>query len=148
MFILLAGVPSWAAATGLSQCLARGEQREHRLDREASLRLCFDQHKGALTKELCFQHVAKSRTASASTTLSEELKAVCFYETSGFAAIRECLKDSGRFRAAGHHDEAVFYCFQMFQDKLTRKECLLTAKNMIFPAKKNYLSQHCNEVGD
>lgn len=114
------------------------------MDKEEFTRRCFDQFKNAMSKDTCFQ--SAERLHLSSTRLTEELKSICFYETSEFSGLKECLKDTRRFRSAMEHDEGVFYCYQRFQDRLSKQQCLQTAHEMIFPAKREYLSAHCIEA--
>lgn len=131
-------------AADLGQCLSRAEtQNRHRLDREEAVRGCFANMKTTLNRGECFSALRKSRSAQASGSLSEDIKAVCFYETTAYKDVNECVRESRRFVSAGDRDEAVFYCYQIFQDKLSKKQCLQTARNLIFAAKREHLSQHC-----
>lgn len=132
----------------LGTCLARAESQGHRLDREEAVRNCFDKNKSLVKRDECFKQIRSNRSAQASETLKEDLKSVCFYETSSYSGINDCLLQSRRFRSSGDRDEAVFYCYQIFQDKLDKKQCLRVAENLIFASKREHLSQHCIEAGD
>lgn len=76
--------------------------------------------------------------------MSEEINSICFYETTPAKDMNSCLAETKKFKNATNHDEAVFYCYQQFQDKLTAKDCLKTADQLIYPLKKEYLRQHCH----
>jgi hypothetical protein len=135
-------------ASDLGHCLSRAEARGHRLDREEAVRGCFVNMKSFLSRNECFSSVRKNRSAQASVSLNEDLKSLCFYETTSYKDVNECVRESRRFVSAGDRDEAVFYCYQIFQDKLSKKQCLQTAKSLIFAAKREHLSQHCLNSGD
>lgn len=148
MMFILSVFSRGLMAADLGHCLAQAASIEHRIDREESFKFCFNKNKSSTKRELCFQNVEQRKDVIASMTLTEQLKSICFYETSSFLNIKDCVQDSGKFSSASDHDEAVFYCYQMFQDKLTKQQCQKTAKKMIFPAKREYLIQHCSDVGD
>ena len=135
-------------AADLSPCLARAESKGHRLDREDAVKACFEKNKSLIKHEDCFKQARANRSAQSSESLKEDLKAICFYETSGYDGINDCLLQSRRFRSSNERDEAVFYCYQIFQDKLNSKKCLRVAENLIFAAKREHLTQHCIEAGD
>lgn len=113
------------------------------MERDESIQACFKTHKAFLGSDNCFNQVRNLREAQQSANLSESLKFICFYEASIFQNIKTCLIRADEFKNADNHDEAVFHCYKQFQDKLTKKECNDTAKKLIYPAKKDYLLQHC-----
>lgn len=80
-----------------------------------------------------------------SSKLLEDLKSTCFYETTPSNDIGSCLKETQYFKNTLNHDEAVFYCFQQFQEKLSKNDCLKTAEQMVYPLKKEYLRQYCSD---
>lgn len=145
--LALLSVPHVFAAD-LRACMARAESQNHRLDREDAVRNCFTSFKSYMKRDTCFAEIRKNRSAQASSTLTEDLKAVCFYETTGYANASDCIKESRKFISAGDRDEGVFYCYQVFQEKLDKKQCLAVAKHLIFPGKREHLSEHCLELGD
>lgn len=143
--LIFLSVTAAAETAGLNKCLAQATYREHRLEKEDSIRNCFNNHKSALKREVCYKNATKSVNLVHSTTLLNDLISTCFYETESFQNLKDCLVDTDKFKNASAHDEAVFYCYQTFQDKMTKKDCSETAEALIFPAKKNYLSRHCME---
>ena len=144
LFILLVSCSIGADAADLSRCLSLTAYKQHRLEKEDLIRSCFNQYKLVITKETCHSLLTKKVSKLASTKLSDEINALCFYDTTPAKDMNACLKDTKKFKSTANHDEAVFYCYQQFQDKLTQNECLKTADQLIYPLKKEYLQQHCN----
>lgn len=145
--VLFIGHASAYASTAreLSRCLSSAASREHRIEKEASIRTCFNEHKTSVSKETCYLSLAQQtlKLASISTQLTEEIKSICFYETTPAKDINICLNEAKKFKTTNNHDEAVFYCHQLFQENLTKKDCLKTANQLIYPLKKEYLKQYC-----
>lgn len=135
---------SAAANAGLSDCLISASQQEHRLEKEDSVRFCFNKYKESTSKETCYLFFAQKVPKLASTKLNEEINSICFYETTPAKDMNSCLIETKKFKNAINHDEAVFYCYQQFQDRFKQKDCLKTAEQLIYPLKKEYLQQHCN----
>jgi hypothetical protein len=141
--LLLSGIQAFSSE--LNDCLNLANYHQHRLEKEAGVRFCFNKHKNTLTKEACNQTVDKKVAPMDSIRLTEDMRGLCFYDTPPTPTLKGCLQDTKRFKSASNHDEAVFFCYQQFQEKLTTAECLKTAKQLIFPVKKEYLEQHCYE---
>ncbi len=136
-------ISSAAKAEELSQCLGSITTHEHRLEKEEAIRLCFNKFKSVISQENCFIYLAKKVPRLASTKLIEDIKSICFYETTSAKDIGSCMNNTKKFKSSSDHDEAVFYCYQQFQEKIGEKECLKIAEKLIYPLKKNYLIQHC-----
>ncbi len=130
-------------ADQFTDCLRIAMSQEHRIEKLNSIRSCFQQYKFSTSKDICYNSIKNLTNKIDSIKLSEELTATCFYEVKIALDIKTCLKESSHFKIAINHDEAVFYCYQEFQNKLNKSECLKTANSLIFPAKKDYLRQHC-----
>lgn len=136
-------ISSTASARELSACLLSASYQEHRLEKEDSIRYCFNKYKDSINKETCYLFLAQKASQLASIRLSEEINSICFYETTPAKDMNSCLTETKKFKNSSNHDEAVFYCYQQFQDILTQKDCLKTAEQLIYPLKKEYLRQHC-----
>lgn len=134
-----------ALSAELSECLNLATYHKHRIEKEAAIRFCFNKFKSSQSRENCHSLVDKKVSQLGSIRLTEDMRSICFYDTPPTTSLSSCLKDSRKFRSAGNHDEGVFYCYQQFQEKLSQRDCLKTAKAMIFPAKQSYLEQHCKE---
>lgn len=134
-----------AASDSLGSCLKQKMRRDqHRLDKEDNARQCFESNKEQLSKNSCYHYLKKVIAPLDSIRLSQDLQTLCFYETlPAPTSIESCLQEAKRFEGANAHDEAVFYCYQQFQNQIDQKTCLKTAKLLVFPAKENYLTQHC-----
>ena len=130
-------------ATELSNCIYQATYREHRLEKEDSVLFCFNKFKALISKNNCYELLVNKVHPLASTKLNEQVNAICFYETTPASDLKSCLIETKKFKISGNHDEAVFYCYQQFQDNITLKDCLKTANQLIFPLKKEYLLQHC-----
>ncbi|AGH96255.1 hypothetical protein A11Q_2039 [Pseudobdellovibrio exovorus JSS] len=129
----------------LGTCLSQNISRnQHRLDKEDNARQCFEANKEQLSKQACYHYLRKVIEPLDSIRLSNDLRTLCFYEALPLpTTIEACLSETKRFENASAHDEAVFYCYQQFQNQIDQKTCLKTAKLLIFPQKENYLTQHC-----
>lgn len=143
-FILFSCLISVTATAGeLSQCLYSATYQEHRLEKENSVRACFNKYKSFITKDTCYLFLEKKVSKLSSTRLNEDINSICFYETTLPKDLNSCLLETKRFKSSSNHDEAVFFCYQQYQDRISQKDCLKTASQMIYPAKKEYLQQHC-----
>lgn len=142
-FIVSCLIGSAAMAGELAQCLFSASEQPHRLEKENSVRHCFNQYKSYINKENCYLFLAQKVSKMSSIKLSEDINAICFYDTSAPKSLNSCLKETKKFKSSGNHDEAVFFCYQQFQDKISQKDCLTAAEQMIYPFKKEYLRQHC-----
>ena len=135
-----------AQAADLEKCLSAAVEQEHRIDKENAVNYCFSAFKDKTTKSHCYENIKKFRSLiSSSQSLINSTNATCFYEAGVFSNISDCLKDTSRFTYAGDHDDAVFYCYQSFQESITKKDCLMTAGKLIYSGKKDYLKAHCLE---
>lgn len=130
-------------ANTLEKCLASTAYHEHRLDKENAVNYCFTRYKDSTNKKTCFGLVKKFKVLINNQRLLNRSTQVCFYEAGAFSNIKECLKETKRFAYAVDHDDAVFYCYQTFQDSTNKQQCLATAKEMIYFAKRDYLKNHC-----
>lgn len=133
------------AADTLLKCITHPRlEREHRLDREAAILACYERFKPSLQKDLCYKTLKRIVMPMDSFSLTDRVRNICFYDAGPAAKdIASCLKESRQFVKAAEHDEAVFYCYQQFQDSMSTKDCLKTADQLIFPGKEDYLRQHC-----
>lgn len=127
----------------LSQCLFAAGNQQHRIEKENAVRLCFTRYKDFINKDTCYLFLAQKVSKLSSTKLNEDISAICFYETTPAKDLKACLLESKKFKSSGNHDEAVFYCYQQFQNLITQKDCLNAAEQMIYPFKKQYLQQQC-----
>ncbi|MEQ1721668.1 MAG: hypothetical protein ABL930_00740 [Pseudobdellovibrio sp.] len=131
-------------AQELERCLNYATAQEHRLEKEDIIKICFDKFKTKINKSECYSYLNKKVKSLDSTKLNEEITSVCFYETSQTPDLNSCMSETKKFKSSNNHDEAVFYCYQQFQEKLSKADCLKTANQLIFPLKKEYLTNHCN----
>ena len=144
VFIFVSLLLSWhVQADDLSKCVLKVAQKEHRLDREDGFRRCFDENKNKVSKDQCLTHAKRYKTLFSSSQLYQENLGICFYESNSFNNISDCIKTAKIFEGANDHDEAVFFCYQTFQEKLSKNQCLAVAKTMRFPWKEQYLRNHC-----
>lgn len=137
-----------AAATELARCLDSAVVQNHRLEKEDLIRYCYNKHKKNVDKKTCYLNLADKVSKFSSIKLNEEINTICFYETTSAKSMDSCLSEARKFKNSTNHDEAVFYCYQEFQDLLSKKDCLKTAEQLIYPLKKQYLQQHCLNVRD
>lgn len=142
LFIGLASLNSQADEIDL--CLSEAVSQPHRLEKEEAVKLCFDKLKTKITKNTCYELIKKKVRRLDSSKLNEEITSLCFYETTAATDINSCITESKKFKSPYNHDDAVFFCYQQFQEKLDKNQCLKAADQMIFPLKKEYLQQHCN----
>lgn len=130
-------------ATELSRCLSMTNNQEHRLQKEDTIRYCFNKYKVSISKDSCYTALTKQTPKMSSAKLIEEIKSICFYETNSSKDMNSCLSETKKFKNSANHDEAIFYCFMHFQDSLSKKDCIKTASQLIYPLKKEYLKQYC-----
>lgn len=133
-----------ALATELSRCLSTTSHQEHRLEKEDTILHCFNQYKKTLSYEGCSAALAKVKSKMSSTKLTEEIKSICFYETTTSKDMNSCMARTKLFKNSSNHDEAIFYCYLQYQNRMTKSDCNKTANKLIFPLKKAYLKQHCD----
>jgi hypothetical protein len=133
-----------AMASNLSSCLSLAAIKEHRIDKEEAVRGCFNLHKNTINKDICYFSLDKKVSKKSSARLIEEMSSICFYETTLPNNLDTCLAETKSFKNSINHDDALFYCYQQFQDKIDAKTCLKIANLFVFPLKKTYLKQHCN----
>ncbi|MBY0553777.1 hypothetical protein K2P97_04555 [bacterium] len=131
-------------ASEIDQCLSYAVSQEHRLEKEDAVKMCFDKHKSKIDKNTCYNLIKKKVSALDSSKLNEEITSTCFYDTTAAVDINSCLTETKKFKSAYNHDDAVFFCYQQFQEKIGKNECLNAANQLIFPLKKEYLKEHCN----
>jgi hypothetical protein len=141
IFLLILGFKVFG--NDLEKCLSNVNNEVHRLDRESAVSSCFTKHTAAMTKPNCYTTIEKFKPLISSSRLYKQAVGNCFYEAASFAKMSDCMKDTDKFRNAAEHDEAVFFCYQTFQDKIDKNACIKTAKRMIFPPKRDYLLNHC-----
>ena len=136
----------FASASHFEICLSQVKATEHRLIRLESIQACFDNNKHSISADICFASAKKVQLREHSIELSENLNAICFYDVSQFKDINSCLKKAELFQISNTHDEAVFECYRQFQASLTLKQCLQVSDALKYPAKKEYLRNHCNSA--
>ena len=115
----------------------------YRIDKEESIKNCFELNKNKLNQDVCFEKAKNIRGWMHSSKLQTQMTSTCFYDTQPFKNVSSCLNATKNFTLAGDHDEAVFYCYQTFQENLNQDQCITVANQMVFPAKKDYLKRHC-----
>ena len=136
-------LPALAEADALQTCLSNSVYHEHRIEKEDNVKFCFDKYKNSITQDSCFKTITKNSVLINNTQLYNFVTSVCFYETGNHANLDSCNAIAKKFKGGAEHDEALFYCYQTFQDRVSKKDCLKTSDKMIFPAKKEYLKRHC-----
>ena len=142
IFILFFSINSFASEK-LKKCLDSSVFHEHRIEKEENVMFCFDQFKNLISKADCFSTIESHPNLISTYRLKLYTQNICFYDSKPHENLNTCLKDAERFGRATEHDNALFYCYQIFQEKTSQKECLGVAKKMKFPVKKNYLENHC-----
>ncbi len=143
--ILVGGLVSLELeAQDFEGCLNFATAQQHRLEKEDTVKTCFNRFKTKINKNECYSFLNKKVKSLDSIRLNEEITSVCFYETSKAPDLNSCMNETKKFKSSNNHDEAVFYCYQQFQEKLSKADCLKTANQLIFPLKKEYLTDHCN----
>jgi hypothetical protein len=144
IFLLLAlSLPALANADALQTCLASTVYHEHRIEKEDNINFCFEKYKNSISQDSCFKTIRKNSLLINTSKLHNFTTSVCFYETGEHKNLYACNESAKKFKGAAEHDEALFYCYQTFQDRVSKKDCLETSAKMIFPAKKEYLKRHC-----
>lgn len=144
LYVLLISTISYSS--NLPQCLSHINYQTHRLDKENNIFYCFDKYRTTTVQNSCFTNLDNMSSKVVSIKLAEEIRSICFYETTPFKDLNSCMKEVKRFKNTANHDEAIFFCFQEFQNKINQKECLKTAKQLIYPSKKDYLIKYCNSA--
>ena len=142
-FILLIAQITFASA--FNNCLATAKKIQHRLDRADAIQACFEANKMQITSEACFSGIKSIEVQNKSIELTEKLNSICFYETTAFKNTKSCLARTDEFKIATNHDNAVFECYRQFQNKINKKNCLAISSLLKYPAKKEYLQNHCYE---
>lgn len=151
-YVLSAGIllmvfgANLAQALPIDTCLAKADTISYRLDRLEALRACFNSHKAELNRESCNQIINTKIKQQYSIKLTQDLQNFCFYEMAKTKNLKSCLREAHHIQSANDHDEAVFYCYQEFQDNMSRENCMMTSKQFVFPAKSDYLKQHCEDI--
>lgn len=115
----------------------------HRIDKEDGIKNCFEINKAILTKEVCYQKAEIIKNTIHSSRLHSKILNTCFYDVGIFTNVKNCLAATRNFQLANDHDDAVFYCYQSFQESINQTSCLNVANELIFPMKKDYLKRHC-----
>ena len=106
----------------------------------------FNQYAPKITQEKCNSLNKKIISKLDSSLISENTSLICFYETNNsYTSLNACIEQTKKLKNPYNHDDALFYCYQQFQEKMTLAECLKTSKKMIFPTKQDYLAGHCYE---
>lgn len=134
-----------AFAGPFESCLNQVKKTDHRLARVESIQSCFEKNKDLISDDACFAAIKKIQTHEKSIELSEKLNSICFYDVSRFKTVDACLQKTAIFQIANNHDEALFDCYRQFQADIQQKECLKISSMMKYPAKKEYLQNHCYE---
>lgn len=146
LFLSLALSATISTADELEKCLSSVGSKVHRLEREDAVTQCFTSFTPMTGKDACFGHVEKFKSLVSSTRLKNLALNSCFYESTAYRSMQDCMGDTKMFKKASDHDEAIFFCYQSFQERLNKDECSNAAKKLIFPAKREYLLNHCLEI--
>ena len=146
LLVSLVILGSVSQADELEKCLATVSTNTHRLEREEAVGRCFTSFTQMTGKDACFGHIEKFKSLVSSTKLSNLALNSCFYESAAYKTMQECMGDTKLFKTASDHDEAIFFCYQNFEERLNKDECTSAAKKLIFPAKREYLLSHCLEI--
>ena len=133
-------------AAALDSCLTTASKIDHRLNRFDATLECFQKSKNAVSSDSCFLAVQNLKPGQTSIELNERLRSHCFYEASQFKTVELCLAKAEIFQLAINHDEAVFECYNQFQENLNQKQCLKLSELLKYPAKKDYLDAHCQTL--
>ena len=131
-----------ASARSFSQCVSLNSSLPQ-FEQEEALVDCFETNKSNLSSGSCYAAIHKIKAAQKSATLNERLKTICFYDVSLFKNDKLCMARASEFSIAENHDEALFECFNQFQESMNQKSCLEMSSKLIYPAKKEHLRQHC-----
>ncbi len=142
-FFVITTSSFFSHAAGLDNCLQSASKKEHRLDRIEATQACFQKNLNSMRPENCFAAAEKLKQSQKSEDLSEQMKALCFYQVSVFKTVQACLQKVSVFTVAQNHDEAIFECYTQFQDAINKTQCLKIGEQLIYPAKKEYLISHC-----
>jgi hypothetical protein len=141
--LIFAGVS--AGADELEKCLSSVSAMTHRIEREDAVARCFTNFTQTTGKDACFGHIEKFKSLVSSSHLNSLALNSCFYESVSYKSMRDCMQDTKLFKNANDHDEAIFFCYQTFQDRVNKEECTQAARKLVFPAKREYLLNHCLE---
>lgn len=114
-----------------------------RLEKEESIKNCFELNKANMDQDTCFAKAKNLKNWVHSTQFQTQMISICFYDTKPFKSVASCIRAADNFSFANDHDEAIFYCYQTFQENLNQNQCISLADKMIFPLKKDYLKRHC-----
>lgn len=132
-----------AFSSTMEVCLESAKKRTHVLDQHIAIEDCFQANLDRLSAQQCFSYAKQLNKNKKFYDLSETLNTLCFYSTSTFNDVKSCIAGSRNFAIADNHDEAVFDCYKQFQNTLSQKQCIELSRQLIYPAKKDYLFQHC-----
>lgn len=135
--------PAFGMTSNLNQCLSLINFQEHRLEKQKTIRYCFNKYKSEIKRNDCFQSIETLFKNKKSIALKDNLNGICFYDTTSVLNMKDCLNDSKKFNNTNNHDEAVFYCVQQFQDNISQKDCQSAVEQLVYPLKKNYLKRYC-----
>ncbi len=144
--IILVGLSLSAArgsAAEIERCLSEASRRTHVIDQEQAIEGCFQSQAKQLSQNKCYEAVLKITALKKQLNMSESLNSICFYQTTDFIDLKSCMIKAELFKIADNHDEAIFDCYKQFQNALTQKQCIQISRKMIYPAKKDYLFDHC-----
>ena len=141
LFVLFLSVT--VSATRFDVCVMQAVRLDHRLNRLDAIQDCFQKNKSTLNMTTCFGTVEKLKLSKASLELSEQTKALCFYDVSQFSNVNSCLEKSQLFGSAINKDEGVFECYRQFQNSLSTAKCLKMSKLIKYPLKQEHLITQC-----
>lgn len=127
----------------IGSCLNDAHKKTHVIDQHQAIETCFRLNRNSITQQQCFNSVNELSKSKKYYDLIENLNSICFYETTAFSEFKSCLNRTSQFKIADNHDEAIFDCYRQFQNQLSQKQCIEASRKMIYPAKKDYLFQHC-----
>lgn len=133
------------ASEALDKCLDSAVYHEHRIEKEENVKYCFDKFKTSVSKAECYKAIEDHPRLISTYRLKLYAQNICFYDVNSHANLNSCIDEAERFIGASEHDEALFYCYQIFQDRTSKKDCLSVAKKMKFFAKRTYLENHCRK---
>ncbi len=127
----------------IETCIANARKNGNMIERKQALENCFKFNKNKISKKQCFDFATQINQSLRYSDLAETLNSICFYETTSFDSLQICLSGASNFAIADNHDEAIFDCYRQFQTTLSQNQCIAVSRKLIYPAKKNYLFQHC-----
>ena len=131
--------------SALDACLKKATKVSlHRIEREDQTKECFNSLATKTKRSDCYLSLEKFKNRISSIKLKEDIRAICFYESLvSYKKVSDCMTDVNRFKNAYTHDDAAFYCYQQFQDSISKNDCIQTSQQMVLPAKADYLFKHC-----